>query len=582
MLTTFTRKAGNACMLITMLCYYGKLQAQTDTIGRQPYSIIKINFEKHRLEPFYLPFDVPFVLAAPAPANSGIDSIVINYYSPGKKCIVKKSIHLVRDIFSTDTLYGNVDAPLRPVTPYTFEFLVYRGITPKEDTELTFLVKPVLVKDLTTIYNDCKGPGDLKKLLMGALPANGDLDALTYDLKAILEEYYNKKRISNKDSIEKLVTKASVALFIQANYLEAMEEKRHSANFVGSKISSVEKEFCNQNVANQPSNLQNWPLLKVLYDSSEKFKIDGATKSFIQRIRDQDTLKKLIYARPDIFNLIADHWWDTKGPNNNENFVASEIKEFVNASQDFTKNCESLASLLTTLTNGPLLDTLRRLDRACDAEISTFNKTFLTKIQATQVLIKSYYDKSNVLDTLLANKTYHFNAEFKLNFNDPTVGLTSADFVTRGEWYIVADLGFAYISSYPSGQVRPYIGVNFNIFPINRQANYSLFKRSKLGYSFIGTFVRNLSVTVGVTVFNSFGSKDHYTDLFGTTGSPLSGLALRISDGIRMSGGVCWVNRKDNNPLSRKTYFTGLGYGALSIDLDLKKWLRGFGSIFWK
>lgn len=570
-------RCGHALIfLLLSFCGLSALGQDTpDTIGQRPYSLIKINFEKRKLEPTYLPFDVPFVFVAPAPDSVGINSIVIKCYRKGKggRGALVFTTKMEKSLFTSDSLYANVNTPLKAIQSYSFDFIVSRGITPKEDTALTNLLRPLINSSLRKLYND--HPNDLHTQLTTDAGTRNMRDAI----RTVVKKFYTDRHLDINAQIDMAIDNADVQLFLKRDLLLPLTIKRGALNNIENKITrSIDPFYVRDPV--DSNNIVNWRLFQLLYDSSSKFRmIDSSTRVFIKHaLRREDTLHNLIHCKPLRLNNYPDLW------SSQDTYPANDIAGFVAVSDSFSKACAKLTNILLDIREDTSsVRFFRRLGilKDIEDEIKDFRE-FLARIQLLNRYMHDYYNAAVALDSLLATNAYHLNTVFKIPITDETMGLTSADFVTRGEWYIVADIGFCYINASPNGTVRPYVGVNFNIFPINRQVNYSIFSRSSSGRSIAGNILRSLSISVGMTVFNGFTDKDRYIDLFGTTGSALTGLSLRISDGIRITGGACWVYKKDKNPLSDGKSLAGLGYGALSIDLDLKKWLRGFGSVFFK
>jgi len=204
------------------------------------------------------------------------------------------------------------------------------------------------------------------------------------------------------------------------------------------------------------------------------------------------------------------------------------------------------------------------------ADYKSLTESFREVMLTIAAQVSDYLDKTKLYEAALTDAKFDFRTNFPLSLSLP--GTSTAEFVTRGEWYITADLGMAFVLLNPNNLIRPYLGVNFNFFPINRQANYSLVK-------FIGTkdyrdILKGMSAVVGLSVL-SFGSKDPYADLFGAT-SLLTGLGFRLTDGVRFSYGRFWMYEKDPNPLLNRKTLTTAPYFSLSLDWDLRNWLKNF------
>lgn len=167
---------------------------------------------------------------------------------------------------------------------------------------------------------------------------------------------------------------------------------------------------------------------------------------------------------------------------------------------------------------------------------------------------------------------------------ETTIPLSStADFFTRTSYYVSADVGIACIFYQPTYgvQIAPYYGVNFHLGPINKQAKYRFFKYKYNFKSRISHLYKNTSFIIGMTMIGASPYTDVIQPTF-TTVSLLSGIGIRISDPIRLSGGFVWNSRQNENPLvSAKRLFLS-PYIALSYDLDVEKFLGKVGAFFTK
>ena len=568
-------------LVLTFVC-----TAQTDNSGTAPFSIIKINFEKHRIEPVYVPFDVPFVIAAPAADSLGIDTITVICYTRNKKGIDSRifSLLLTKDMFFRDTIYANQQKELlRPGLAYQFYFIVHRGITTKEDSELLARLRPKISAQLETLYNDSHGTGG-NITLINNLNNSNKLESLKNAMQLETDTYFHKKHLDLKNQIKSAINETNVKAFVTAHFYPAMTLKRNMLSTIEDKMISISKDYHND-TTNANNNFFNWRIFQLLDANPADFKLDSGMRIFIHNvILNPDTLQFGIHALSSSVDQEIFEWLD---------IPTISINEYITRSNSFKINCIRIANLFKQIRSDPsiLNKVLKRisgnpvnqkkLEDITNAEMNNYLSHYITRIEYLSKYISDYGAAAKALDSIYQNASFHVKAEFDLFFTDNTVGLTSADFVTRGSFYIIPDIGFTYINAYP-GQIRPYIGVEFNFYPMNREAEYSLLKPSPQHYTFFGNVWRNMSFTIGATVFNGFSSKDKYNDLFGTTGSLLTGLSLRINSGIRIGGGACFVYKKSLNPLADQKYLGELGYFSLSVDLNLKKWLGTFGTVFWK
>lgn len=215
---------------------------------------------------------------------------------------------------------------------------------------------------------------------------------------------------------------------------------------------------------------------------------------------------------------------------------------------------------------------------------------FLQAIQTFKELLETQRNNCSVLLQGKTNTLEYYN-RLILPLNSGAIisivqnGSTTADFMTRAEYYITADMGLAFW--FPpadpgfdkSTVILPYYGINFNFFPINRQVSYSLFSRSSLKFG--KRLVRNLSGVIGLSVNTPSSTSQYRKVLFDSPSAfLLTGMGLRISDYIRVSGGYIWYNQRNANPLIDRFDTRGAWYGSVSIDLDVKKYVGNLIDLF--
>jgi hypothetical protein len=156
------------------------------------------------------------------------------------------------------------------------------------------------------------------------------------------------------------------------------------------------------------------------------------------------------------------------------------------------------------------------------------------------------------------------------------LGSTSLTYTERSKSYLMADVGLlgapGWLSKFAGGAVQPYVGVNFNFMPVNRDARYGLFCLSRLGH-----WMRKcMSFTVGLTT-GSIARPNVRTDLFGTH-SLFIGLGLRVTSFASFTTGSLIFNsyRNDSGHAQR---ITGTLAFALTVAWDIKSTLGGLGDI---
>ncbi len=158
-----------------------------------------------------------------------------------------------------------------------------------------------------------------------------------------------------------------------------------------------------------------------------------------------------------------------------------------------------------------------------------------------------------------------------------TIGLnTLSTFKVRSKFYFCLDIGMAVLVA-PRLAPVPYYGLNFNLAPVNREANYGIFSigcRTTPDCSFGYRLLQSTSVVAGITVLKT---KDYLNnDWSGVIGDfgVLTGIGLRLNDYLRVCGGAVWMSLKDNNPLKTDQTIVARPFVSLSLDLDMVGWVQ--------
>ncbi|MCE3226986.1 MAG: hypothetical protein K0S32_1537 [Bacteroidetes bacterium] len=151
---------------------------------------------------------------------------------------------------------------------------------------------------------------------------------------------------------------------------------------------------------------------------------------------------------------------------------------------------------------------------------------------------------------------------------------TSAEFVSRAEWYITGDVGLAYIAynnlfdkGARFGDIQPFYGLNINVRPVNRQRSYNLGKKNFY-------WSKLFSIIVGLTYNPQANASEGRIDLF-KKNSLVTGFGFHITDQVRFNVGGIWTKFTPSNPLTgTRNELSFSPFVSLSIDLDVYDWLR--------
>ena len=215
-----------------------------------------------------------------------------------------------------------------------------------------------------------------------------------------------------------------------------------------------------------------------------------------------------------------------------------------------------------------------------------FYENFQDNVSAINETVKSLLDSALSLSNRI-----------RFAVNREAGGLVSANFQTRTEWYVSADVGLAYstLGEFPN-QTIPYAGVNFNFTPINRQAHYSLFKINKKqklkglpplcddNFKFMNILKRwkkASSFVVGVALTDFTSDIDELESTTSNSANQsihlLTGYGLRITEAGRYSIGVIWLRQSDPNASFNRSVVKPFLYQSLSFDIDVASALGAVG-----
>lgn len=588
----------------------------TTNIGFERFSRIKADIPNGYFNPYAIPFDVPFIMYGPVPKE--IKKIELFYYTGMRPVVWPADVNLAGNLTisssgttaeratpiqligvnsSGDILYsggigrsGNVTIngnvlprdsrtagvvswtrnylntstspsvqdnffmiipPLKAITNYRFEFNIYREVGQAEALDLNGFLRPLInssfKKILTTGYLD---HNDVAGAFTDA--TNADRQDFINKGSLVISKYYHQRDITVTVDEAKDLLASNLDSYIQNIFLANLLDKGNRMKYLESSRTDAQT-FVNPIV--------NDKTLDFLVRHASDYHLSDADVLFIQlTLKNAGELQNIIGAQAsadplDLTTTAVQFQADMK-------LSADFINKVFGIYIDLNK-IQISSDMMTKLNHD-----LPHQDIA--GSIVTLNK-FILNLKNFYAALVNLSDATIVLDNTFANANLDFKGTFPLTIKMP--GKTTTDFVTRGEWYITADLGFAYIGLNPSNRIMPYLGVNFNIFPINRQADYSLV--SSIAKNKWLNILKSTSIVTGLSVI-ALDSKGPYTDLFGST-SLLTGVGLRLTDGLRITYGRFWSYQKSTNPLISNNKLVSDPYISLSLDWDLRSWLKNFG-----
>lgn len=151
---------------------------------------------------------------------------------------------------------------------------------------------------------------------------------------------------------------------------------------------------------------------------------------------------------------------------------------------------------------------------------------------------------------------------------------TIYDFKARNKLQIVPDFGYVaygFESGIQKGYTSfaPYLGFQLSLRPIDKDIPFRLYPNKTLWHY--------LSVSVGYTI-TKLEKEGRREDFFGK-GSLLLGTGIRITNGFKVNVGSIWFYKTDPNPIISDRSLAIGAYAGLSLDLDLKEFINGFGDL---
>jgi hypothetical protein len=141
-----------------------------------------------------------------------------------------------------------------------------------------------------------------------------------------------------------------------------------------------------------------------------------------------------------------------------------------------------------------------------------------------------------------------------------TLATTQGSFATRKTWYVSADLGLAIAPTI--NEVFPYVGSNIYFRPVNTEAPP-------------GSIGTRLSLLIGFSWTNNIIEPGERAALYGESASLFLGAGLRLTDFLKVSGGLLLFKGLDPNPTVNRDEIEFTPFISLSGDFDIAKILGG-------
>ncbi|MCW3466264.1 hypothetical protein [Chitinophaga nivalis] len=529
-------------------------------IGYEYGTRIKVDLQRAGFTDYSIPFDVPFRVYGDIPKEISKVKLKIINKRDCRKCKddtiqvadwYRDILHKADDSVAKNTFYF-VIPPLKAIRNYSFEFEMQRDATAAESEQISILMRGTIRRNVNDIYNTATNMTDLSARLQD--PKDLVMGKLSASMTQQIISYYEAKDITLDTGKIRTTVNTHLNTFIADSLYPLVMQKNVRADNLEHKIEAGKNYYL------QEQNNMKTFLTSLVTHKSELGISDELGNSITTALLTDDAWEYRIYGVqqadvPDVFD---------------KQVAATALPDYLKVSADMNQLLQEVTDQLQRIQNNPEQKAVLLNDYS--QEDIAVNTALLRKMGAHQhaiyIAMQQYIGAVNELETRFNTINLDLNLRFPIQVNIP--GKTTAEFVTRGDWYITADLGVAWVFTSPHTVIRPYFGANFNFFPINRQANYSFIK--SLVHPNKLNLLKSLSGVIGVTVV-SFSADEEYEDLFNNL-SLITALGVRLTDGVRVSGGVMWAYRKDMNPLKTDKSLAAMPYAGLSLDLDLKKWIE--------
>lgn len=163
---------------------------------------------------------------------------------------------------------------------------------------------------------------------------------------------------------------------------------------------------------------------------------------------------------------------------------------------------------------------------------------------------------------------------YTFNIASMATGNSYMNFETRNKVLLTPDFGIVTSSFSNKGKdleygLIPYLGFHINLMAVDKDIPFKSYKKNWKQYC---------SLMVGWSLVNM--QKENSRANFFEKSSLLTGVGLRLSNVIRITGGTQWLfdlRRDSNNVESRKLY--GTPFLGISFDLNVKQYLNGFADL---
>lgn len=267
-------------------------------------------------------------------------------------------------------------------------------------------------------------------------------------------------------------------------------------------------------------------------------------------------------AGPD--EVISDLWQVDHGIGEPEEFGSGDpcptvqpLSARCQAIDQLHRRLEAAAATLRSLparTGTPAGDTPESLATEVDRSVRHFGERKVNLLEVQLAI--------NARHTAMVEHIGHLQTLVATSWH--SVVTTEGDLATRRSWYMSADTGLAFGVSI--NEVLPYAGTNLYFRPVNTEAPP-------------GKFLTRFSALIGFTWTDNILKEGERASLYGTSVSLVLGAGVRLTEILKVSGGVLMFKGLDPNPTIQDTRLEVSPFVSISGDFDVAKLLGGlFGN----
>lgn len=144
------------------------------------------------------------------------------------------------------------------------------------------------------------------------------------------------------------------------------------------------------------------------------------------------------------------------------------------------------------------------------------------------------------------------------------------NFKTRSAFRIIPDFGLVvYGMQKGFTRISPYFGVQLNVRQSDKNIPFNLYPNKSFWHRF--------AFSIGYSVSNV--AEEGKREDFFEKGSLMTGIGIRFTNALRITGGNMWFYSNSPNPSLEERRLVFAPYAGLSIDLDLRDLLNGLDKL---